>query len=63
MRKEDLLVGHYYAGLNRLTFGIGLWTGDHFVGYGYKFGQYVSKSMDYYPEIPYHLIEGIDPNE
>jgi len=60
MKREDLLIGQYYKGLDRFTKGIGLWTGVDFMGYGYKFGEFVPKSMDYYPEIEYELLNTED---
>lgn len=57
MNKEELIIGKYYTGLNRFSCGIGLWTGYEFLGFGNKFGHYVEKSMDFYPEITYTLLE------
>lgn len=57
MKKEELVAGKYYTGLERFSCGIGFWNGHHFMGFGYKFGQYVEKAMDYYPDNHYKAID------
>lgn len=57
MKKEDLLEGRWYAGLVRFVGGIALWTGTRFVGFQFKFGNYLETSMDFDEDLNLTLVE------
>ena len=57
MKQEDLIKGRWYRGLNRFVGGIALWTGTHFVGLQYKFGNYLETSMCFYEGMNIKLLE------
>lgn len=45
--EEELEVGSYYAGVGRFSGGLGLWSGELFVGFQCKFGRYLDTSAVY----------------
>ena len=57
MKREELIKGRWYSGLERFVGGIGLWTGEVFAGFQCKFGMYLETGMPFHDGNHFKLLE------
>lgn len=56
MKQEELIVGRWYSGLERLVGGIGLWNGYVFMGVVFKFGYHSDSAEGFDPANEYEPL-------
>lgn len=47
MPRDQLVVGKFYKGEGRFIGNIGLWDGEFFHGFSFKFGHYMNTTAEY----------------
>lgn len=56
IEKEDLILGRWYLGCERMLDSLGCWAGHGFIGASVSFGQILEASEPYYPDNHYMLL-------